>query len=300
LSIGTRYGSFVILFIPSAIILSRFLRNFNLPVLIGTLVVSLVIIIPHLAIRHGAPLAFLNNSWIEHWSIMNFFRSTFITQDGFAEYSVPNIIYSFFNWLHPAFLITGLLFLGFAKHIEFRRNTIRILCGSVFVYAIFIAGIPYQNLRFLILSFPLVLIILFPAAIKFYQRYSFAKKKWVVGVLCLIQILLFVRVFIPFNNLNKLEKQIAGAVHDCPNVWPIYTFEMEGALRSYNVKNEINGLWDKKIDSIQAPLLLIFNEAKFSKQWAGTNVLSNYETIKKRKNIVLKKFSYGWQLSKVE
>jgi hypothetical protein len=299
-AIATRYASFILLAIPAVIILSRFVKKFSLPVLLLTIVVSAIIIAPHLLIRQSNPTAFLHNSWLENWSMKNLFLATFDTQDGHAKYLFPNFIYAFFNWFHPGFLFAGILLFVFVKKVGYRRNTIRIIIGSVFLYAIFIAGIPYQNLRFLILPFPLVLIILFPVALDILRKFSTKQNQWIIGFVSIMQLVIFIRVFIPFYQLNKLEKAIVYELRDNKENGPVYTFEMEGALHSYGVRNEIYGLWDKECDSIKTPALLLFNEDKFSKQWVGTKVMANYEEIKKRKLTDLRDFGYGWKLSKIE
>jgi hypothetical protein len=280
----------------------RFLKYFNLKYFVFSVIVFIALITPHLLIRHSNSIEFLQHSWIENWSVKNFFRSSFNTVDGYADYALPNVVYSLFNWFHPAFIFIGALTLPFIRKVYFQTTLMKIILASILLYAFFLAGIPFQNLRFLLLSFPLVLIILFPPAINLFNRMGYRVRSWVISGILVLQLTLFIRVFIPFYNYNYLEKSIATEIkrtHSPEST--IYTFEMEGALNSYGVRNRIVGIWNSIQDSIEVPSLLLFNVNKFSKQWAGTNVMKNYERIRQEKNVNhLKSFEDGWELSQIE
>jgi hypothetical protein len=214
---------------------------------------------------------------------------------------LPNIIHVFSNWLYPGFIFTGAFFSWLLLRSKFRMNVPGILTASVFLYALFMAGIPIQSMRFQLLSFPLILVLFFPAAQEMAIRFPVVKEKaWPWFLVALVQLMLFTRAFMPFHEYNRLEKAMADEVKKYP-AKTIYTFETESALQSYGVTNKIVGLWNQKLDTIQVHSLLLFNEKKFESQWKGKNVMINYETIIQRKRVTpIKKFADGWQLSELE
>ncbi len=297
----TRYVSSVLIFLPAIVIGIRFLKQFSIKYFCLAILSVLVLTAPHFLIRQTNPAAFLHHDWLQNWSLQNFFRVSFDTLDGHAEYSFPNILYAFLNWIHPGYIFTGVFFIFFFRKKIVQSLIQKILLGSVFLYSFFIAGIPLQNLRFEQLSFPLVLILFFPSAIAGLGFIStrMKKERWIVSI-AIIQLLLFVRAFIPFYNYNHLERQVAEEVKKYPGS-KVYTFEMESALQSYDVKNKIVGLWNQKLDSVESHSLLLFNEKKFESQWKGTNVMLNYEMMRQNKKIkLLKSFDNGWHLNELE
>src|SRR5205823_4737572 len=98
------------------------------------------------------------------------------------------------------------------------------------------------------ISFPLILVIFFPGAIRLLERIPVKSRPWFLVCIAVIQIILFTRAFRPFYKYNMLEKEIAAEVRKYPAAPAVYTFEMDGALNSYNVKNKIVGLWNEHID----------------------------------------------------
>jgi hypothetical protein len=202
--------------------------------------------------------------------------------------------------VHPAFIFIGAIVLILGRKDQFKRFTIKILLASALLYSFFLAGIPHQNLRFLVLSFPLVLVFLFPSVKALFEKISLKSKSWILIAISAVQLILFVRAFIPFYHYNLIEKEIASEIKKYYEAPAIYTFEMDGALNSYGVKNKIVGLWNEGIDSIPSHSLLLFNESKFSKQWSGMNVMKNVSHIQEKKIIPLKSFQDGWQLSEIE
>jgi len=300
-AVMTRYVAAVLLFIPASMILIQFIKRFNLKYFLLTFLSVLLLTVPHFLIRKTDPAAFLHHPWLESWSLKNFFRTSFDTPDGHAGYTFPNIIYSFFNWIHPGYIFAGAFLV-----LLFRKKNIvspggRIFFAPVLLYSLFLAGIPLQNLRFLQLSFPVILILFFPLAIESSNYFGARiKKAALISFVVVIQLILFVRAFIPFYRYNHMEKEMAKEIKKYP-VNTIYIFEMEGALKSYHVKNKIVGLWNQKLDSVESHSLLLFNPQKFESQWRGTNVMLNYEMIGQQKKIrLLKTFDHGWQLSELE
>jgi len=295
----TRYAAVAVLLIPSASICFYFFRHFNLKYFLLTFFCIVLFIIPHLVTRDDM-VNITVYGHLEGWSVMNFFHHSFFTTDGSASYAVPNLVYGFFGWFHPGFCFFGIVMFVFFRLKYFKNEILFILFSSVLLYSFFLAGFPYQNLRFLLISFPVIVILFAPLA---FSSFSFIPEKLrtvSLVMLTIIQSALFTRAFRPFYDYNRFEKEIAGEVRKFPDP-VVYTFGLEGALEAYGVPNRIIGLNSNKLDSVSAGSMVLFNEKQLSRQWQGTNMMINYQVITAGKKMhVLKSYDNGWKLSEAE
>jgi hypothetical protein len=301
-AVMTRYAALVVLVVPSLAFCFLFLKHFNLKYFLLAFIAILFLMIPHFLIRSSDPFMFMKQGQLNGWSIRNFFLSTFFTSEGHATYPLPNALYGFYNWFHPGYCFYGIIAIFFFRKKNFQAGIVRILLASILAYSFFIVGIPYQNLRFMVVTFPLVSIIFFPAVMSLWEFISsrFASQTIVILMYVLIQAALFTRAFLPFYRYNVFEKKAAEEINKLPG-FAVYTFGMEGALHSYDVRNKIIGLGSGKSDTVISTALLLFNAKQLSEQWAGTLVMSNYEAIIQNKKIKrIKLFNNGWELSEIE
>ncbi|HTB30474.1 MAG TPA: hypothetical protein VK808_00510, partial [Bacteroidia bacterium] len=304
-AISTRYGAFVVLIVPCIYITYSFFKNFRLMPFLLAVIAALLIILPYVLIHKGSSTDFFQHEWLKGWSFKNFFRSDFFTADGHAIYTVPNILYCFFNLFHPAYCFAGILFAAFSfkYHVNKGASTIQLIfTASLLFYAFFLAGIPFQNLRFLILSFPFILVLIFPGFIEIYTLFKKAKSRFITPLLLLciiIQLALFVRVFIPFYHDNKIEKQISREVmkHDTAT---LYTFSIDAAVRYYGFKNKIINMWEVKLDTfppIREKALVLFNEKQFSDEWKNKNPMFNWRYLNTKYQLIkIKDLPDNWEL----
>jgi len=304
-AIATRYAAFVVLVIPVVCAIYYFVKNFSLKTFIIALLASSFILLPYIIIHKNTSADFLHHEWLQGWSINNFFRLTFETADGHAVYTFPNIIYCFFNLVHPAYCFAGIILLVISIWSVIKKHSIKsnfIFISSLLLYAFFLAGIPFQNLRFLILSFPFVLILFFPG---FVEIYSYLKKIKPVAItplllFCLsIQMALFVRVFIPFYHDNKIEKQIAIEVLKY-NPPALYTFSIDAAVECYGYKGKVVNMWELKVDTLP-PLyenaMVLFNEIQFGETWKNKNPMLNWNYLKATCHLIkIEDLPDGWEL----
>lgn len=300
-AIATRYASFVLLIVPGLFIKTDFLKHFRWKAFIASGIVSVLIALPHFLLRSKAPLAFLGHDWITGWSPANFFKNSFFTADGHEQYPVYNILYVFYNLFHPAYCFAGVvLMLLSIKH--FKRSKMLIPGVSILLYALFLAGIPLQNLRFLLLSFPLVVIVLYEGFKELMDylvekgNFSSPKKITVYVLIALIQLTLFYRVFMPFYHDNKIEEQVAEEVLKYPGI-PIYTFSIDGALKAYGANNKIISMYNTKLDSVKGQKLVLFNEAEFADEWKGQPPMLNWQYLQQKYLLTkVKDLPDGWTL----
>ena len=235
------------------------------------------------------------------WSPLNFFRSDFINVDGVQHYDQWNIVYAFFNIIHPAFLFTGVVFLFFIRKSDWETGLSKLFISIILLYALFLAGLPYQSNRYLLQSFPLVIIFLYPAFIRMSER-LFRRRSVVIAAVVstvLLQAALFIYSFQSVHELNQTEKHISAIVkkYDPPVV---YTTSITPALQSYGVKNT-KDLFMERISSVEPGSYLLFNETQFSEHFEGKKPMMNYDFIRSHYHLILVDSMFdGWKLFRVE
>lgn len=301
LAIMTRYASFVVLF-PFAILASLHFFKFkkrikHIPILV--LVVAFLVI-PHFLVRLSNYDSFLSHQWLQDWSVSNFFKSNFTTIDGTSQYLYPNLIYSFSNAFHPGYLFLGLPFIIFfiinPKLINFSWPMLL----SIALYALFIAGIPFQNTRFLLLTYPLVLIGFFP--VFNYLTEKFTGKQFYLGIslIILVQSILIVKAFNPIIERNRLEIEISELMEPFQNE-TLYSFDIDIALKGRGLNFDYHNMWEKKHTQYKNGDLVLFHPTKFEKQWKDKNPMLNWDYL--NSNFKLKTIldcPMGWKLYQVE
>ncbi|MCG2610858.1 glycosyltransferase family 39 protein [Flavobacterium sp. SM15] len=281
LAVLTRYASIVVLFPFCVMAFYQLLlhRKFK------TLIISILIVglasLPHLAIRSQNSLQFLSHQWLQSWSFTNLFQSHFITIDGEIQYPVINMIYSLFPFFHPVFLVFGLFLFGYfiKKRTFWLSNYQKLFLVSIVMYGLFLGGIPFQNKRFLLLCFPLVIVFLFPLIKQLMTQ--FKNKKTVVGCIIIIQISIGFYYAKPFYQRNKLEQTIAKELKPFQGN-TLYAFDIDIALKGRKLDFNYKSLWKEKLQQFDKNALLLVNEKQLQKQWQGKNPLHNWETLQKQ------------------
>jgi hypothetical protein len=302
LSITIRYVAIVVLFIPLISLFGIALRSKKNVCVVSGIFISLVVFIPHLYLKSNAPLAFVRHDWVTQWSVLNLFRNVFVTADGFHHYSLINAVYVFSNVVYPGYLFAGVIFLCFFKKENFTTIQVKIILASFFLYALFLSGMPIQNQRFLLLSYPLVLLLFYPSFILIIQKNNIRNYfKIIVGAVVLIQIILLYRAFLPQYRLNKQEREIVVAVKKYPNHTIIYTSGMEGALGAYGAMQERKSLYLERLSSVQPGSLLLVNPPELEAQWQGKNPERNWDFIKTHYTLrKLETLPNGWELYEIQ
>ncbi len=298
----TRYHAFVIL-LPSIIFaISIVIKRKDYQLFFYGMLVSLVFILPTIWLKEDSFLNFTGHQWFTDWSPKNWIHNSFNTSDGIATYRFPNIIYGFIFLVHPGFYLLGFLLILFIKKADFKKPISKLLLIMMILNGLFIAGIPFQNLRFHILIYPFALILLFPAFIRL-MEWGVSKsmlRKAIFLISILIQTALFVYLFEKFYESNKLEKSIATTVGNYQGN-PVYTFAIDQAIKTYEQEKDIENIWYNKYENFQKGSLFLFNEKKFEKQWQGKNPWTNWENANKKYTLkTLETLPEGWVLYEIQ
>ncbi len=123
----------------------------------AAMVGGLVTLTPQLWLTLQTP-AGLTHSWLTGWQPANFFQREFFNVDGHFSYPLPNAIFYAQPAGHPAFIfpLLGLAALwGVWQLIRTRQEgPLILLLGWAGAVYLFLAGIPYQNLRFGLTLYP--------------------------------------------------------------------------------------------------------------------------------------------------
>ena len=301
LALMTRYACAVVL-IPIVMASSFYFFKTrglikHIPFLI---LISCFLLFPHFVVRYSNYGSFLSHQWLQNWSLAHFFQSSFTTIDGSSYNLFPNLIYGFSNFFHPGYLLFGLpfIFLIFLKPIA--KYSTSILLFSVVLYAFFLAGIPFQNNRFLLLSFPLVILVLFPAFD--YLNEIFSRKLIYIGSILIlsIQLVLTARAFKPTLERNNFEVEMVKLMKPYQDK-TLYSFDVDVALKGRGLDFEYHNLWGKKYTNYKQGDLVLFHPTKFEEQWKGKNPMLNWNFLSSHFKLKpLLNCPDGWQLYQIQ
>lgn len=299
-AVSTRYVSVVIIIIPAVLIIKAFVKNFQINTLIFSLLLVIFILIPEFILKFDYRSDFLSNVWLKNWNPLYFISARFNTPEGYFTYRFANIVYAFENLFHPAFIFIGIVLIPFIRKRDFEINVVKQSLLIIILYVIFIAGIPFQNLRFLLLTFPFVIILMYKPFVRLnsYLKNPLIKKLLILSVV-VIQLFFYGYMFNNIYKQNKLEREISDYLKDFPGRI-IYTFSIDPALKSYNVKNPIINLWRQKITVYKNSSFVLFNKEKFGQQWEGKNPMINWNYFEKNYSAkMIKQFEDGWELYEI-
>jgi hypothetical protein len=123
-----------------------------------SLAVALAVLLPQLALSHANPVSFERHAWLVGWSPANAFRRDLHTPDGHAVYRLPVSLFYLVRMAWPDFFFPTLALLAAlgAGALARRRAAaeLALLAGWPAAAWLFLAGIPYENPRFLLPAMP--------------------------------------------------------------------------------------------------------------------------------------------------
>ena len=300
IAILTRYASAVVLLPICIMVLYRLLKNRNYKILLYSIPIIVIIAIPHLLIRSQNSLQFLSHQWLQTWNIFNLFQSDFVTGDGTMNNHFINLVYVFFSVLHPTFLFIGILLIAFSIiNRSFKiYNYSTLLLLSILIYSLFLGGISFQNKRFLILSFPLVIVYLFPIIKKLFETINHPKTLFIS--IFIIQISLGIYFGITFYERNLLEQTISKEMKQFEGS-TLYVLDIDVALQGRKMAFNYKNLWKEKYTNYEKNALVLVNEKQLIKQWKGKNPMLNWGNIETYYKIhKLKSFQGDFNLFRID
>ncbi len=301
-AVMTRYATGILLFpLFIIILLTLYKHRSHIIHLIPIILFSLLLISPHLFIKSNNPSGFLQHSWLVDWNLKNIFSNEFVTPDGYQRTAFINFIYIFFNFFHPIYLFIGVLFLFFLKKNDLKNKWLRLLYISILCYAVFLGGIPFQNKRFLLLSFPLIMIVLYPAFLRIMSISLIIRYRYLLLTGCfLIQLCLNYISLKPLFQRVSFEKEIIILMNPYQNN-VLYSFDVDIALQVRELLFEYHNMYLNIYTHFNTGDLILFNPSKFEEQWQNKNPMINWNHIQAEYKLkTLFKTSEGWLLLKIQ
>src|SRR5258708_25000680 len=119
-------------------------------------IVGLVTFTPQIVHASQNPDVFVHHMWLEGWTPANAFAHDFTTDDGTFHYDQSPAEYDAQPLYNPYFMspiFTALIVLGLLVIGKYRAPLV-LLIGWIVVQYGFLAGIPYENIRFMLAIVP--------------------------------------------------------------------------------------------------------------------------------------------------
>lgn len=303
LSIFTRFAMLPLLIPAVVYVFYLMIKSFRPILFFLSCTTAIIPVALYVAFKGEAAGTIFHHEWVSEWSIMNYFRNSFETIDGYSHYLLPNIIYVFTFLLHPGFIFMGIVFLIVLFFKKYKPKLYwPLMIIAIACYILFLAGMPTRNDRFLIVLMPFYLVICFPAYLSLLAYFHGRKntlRVFTFGAF-LIQSVLLYRAFLPFLKLNRTEHQLSEKV-SAYHPPMLYTFGMEGALRSYGYKGTVVPMWPQKLDSVTSGSMVLFNSAANEVQWKGKSPMINFHLLKDSAGAVLREnLENGWEIYEIK
>lgn len=299
----SRYASIVITLpiITYALILIFKRKKFTQ--LLKAIAISLLVCMPFILFQWGALFEASSNYFLNTWSFINYFKSSFNTQDGTTFYKLPNIVFAFNVFFHPGFIFLGILLAAFlikTKKYVLNFHQIMLLSCSL-LYIFFLAGIPFQNQRILALTFPLILVFFYPAFIEV-SNINLVKPHliWLFILAVIIQVSLFSLTFKSIFNRSVIEKQLVSLVRPYQGA-VLYSFDVDIALQGRELDFDYKNMFTRRYTNFKKEDLILFHPKRYKLQWKDKNPMLNWNYVVK--NHTLKKLEThkdGWCLYQIQ
>jgi hypothetical protein len=121
---------------------------------------GLAILVPQLVVAHAIPQSFSQHEWVQNWSLVHAFRREFQTPEGHEQYRLPIALFYFARLGWPDYFFPTLAIFVAAGLVVLARardwRALALLAGWPAAALVFLAGIPYENPRFLMPTLPAI------------------------------------------------------------------------------------------------------------------------------------------------
>lgn len=238
---------------------------------------------------------------VNNWSFLNYFKRSFDGESGSYSYLFPTIVHVIKVFFHPGFFILNSVFLFliiWMKKIKLDFGIV-IIGLALLGNTLFLAGLPFQNPRFLLLTYPFTLILIYPG-FEYIMNFSGKYKLYLFGFLIVLQIALFTRAIMPAFQLSLLEKKLVSQMRQYQNQ-TLYIFDVDVALQGRGLKFNYRNLWSEKYSSFESGSLVLFNPEKIKPQWEGKTPMLNWDYLNENYQLqLLDEFGSDWKLYRIE
>jgi hypothetical protein len=271
-----------------------------------TLITAALTLLPQVLYSRTNPNPTLDHEWVEGWSPANAFQQSFTNIDGHFDYAQINAVYyaqAYYdpNYLSPifsVFIVIGLWTLARRSRWQFV-----LLGGWALLPYLFLAGIPYQNIRFPLIVVPAVAITIgmgIDAVVTWLQRRRIRKiqvihAQWIIALIILLGLWqmwssanTLVTVFI--NNQQRDKQAAAWVGENVPAGSTVYTFGLTLTLQHYT-SLDVRELYYETPQTLAQKwqrgheAYLVLNLWNIENQWAGRNPQLDYHWLRDQRGL---------------
>jgi len=274
---------------------------------IAAVLAGVVALLPHFyfGVMENLTQNVFDHATLRDWSASSFFKRYFSNSNGAYQYFLPNGLYIFAPLAHPGFCLPVSLLFLMAKKTDFHHPSQRVLLACLAIFLFFIGGLPCQNMRYLLPAYIVLLLFLFPAwdRVFSYGFYFFKKLTWTIfSLVFLVQVVGTIKILVHPVSRNRLEKSLASGIRQVATSGDtVFTFDMDGAMRSYLPDFQIKNLWERRYEDFPVGSFILFNEGGLRAQWQGQNPMLNWDFANEKYQVrEMWRQTNGWALYKIE
>jgi 4-amino-4-deoxy-L-arabinose transferase-like glycosyltransferase len=246
----------------------------------------------------------LNHSFVEGWSVSNIFQRKFTNADGHFVFELENWRYyaqPFYDSYYLAPIFTPFLLVGLAIIFKWRQvaQAALLTCWALLPY-IFLAGIPFQNIRFPLIIFPAVAILAgagLEGLLQWARQHRLTYAGWLVFVAVLLiggrQMLLAAQTNIDtfIANQQRDKDAAAWAGEQVPAGATLYTFGLTLTLKHYTML-DVYEIYYETPETLEARWVrgrddyLMLNVWNIENQWAGRGPQLDFHWLRDTRGLV--------------
>ncbi len=262
------------------------------PTFFSAVVCAGLVFLPQALFSLHNPYPTLNHEWVTGWSLENIFRNQFSNVDGTFRYEQTN--FSFYGrvfydapYLNP--LLTPLLIIGIARLVtQPAPLRHRIITYWAILPALFLMGIPYQNIRFPLLCFTAVACLVGVGHHAIGSRIATIRPLWaiisgtlIIGIVANGQTALSATQAFIATQLRD-QSAVAWAEQILPAGAPVFTSGLTLAL-AHDSEFIVYELYYETPHTLKAKLaplneaFVIVNVWQIRHQWAGRELEQVYD-----------------------
>jgi hypothetical protein len=299
LAITTRYPTVIVLFPSIVFVVFRLLANKQLGRFAMGLMVGLTPILLAIwwMLGSGGIHNDIQNLLQNDWSITNFVRTEFHRGDTNSNFILPNLLFNLSAFVHPGTLFFGVFLLPFAFK-GLKTDLFRLLVlSTILIYGLFLSGIPFQNSRVMTFTYPLIVMFLVPAFLRFSEwlKSKNLPLKTVFFLAVVFQTGLCARAMQPSILYNQFERELAAWIASEFPKTTVYTSSYSQLFDVYETGNSVVQIYDQPISFFEDGAIFIFNESLADFKLQGTMPLKNWEAANNLMKVEKQKcWTNGW------
>lgn len=303
LAITTNYSLFILLLPFGISTIGNALRRWQYMHIAIAFCLFFVAWLPEWSIK-GTDLAYsFGSEYFTSWRPLNWFLSQFAHQDELNNYLLPNIVFAFNSLVHPGFWVIGIALVAFFRKADWEVPLVQVCAIAFVLYSLFVAGIPYQNNRAMLVSFPLLLVALNPAffRLRTWLDRAPAVNKAFPAALVLVQLCLCCIPLYRVWDYNQTEREIAEYFRQHYNAETLYSFGIDRAFDSYEVPVNLVKISAVKPQQLEAKALAIISPDMHLSPTQHEDVFENWlDLTEHRERELVHEFRNGWQLLRLK